>query len=129
MNADVQTWLWRLAMSWVVSEMVPWWMRPRLLRLLGCRVAAGVVIHSGARIISPNLVIAPGVLLNYECLLDNQEASITIGERTYLGERVTLMTMSHVPDRWRSGPANTTAVRSPSVPMRGSASERSCCPG
>ena len=89
--------LWRRAAAAAASELVPWRVRPRLLRALGCEVDDSAGIHAGFVLLSSALTIEPGAFLNYGCLLDNQEVSITIGERAFIGPRAMLLTTSHEP--------------------------------
>lgn len=89
--------LWRAACTTAVSNYVPWPLRPRLLRALGCEIGDSVIIHASTVILTPALEIKAGAFLNYGCLLDNQEELITIGERAFLSPRVMVMTTSHEP--------------------------------
>jgi maltose O-acetyltransferase len=92
---DLGTFLRRAALRVLFTDLIPWRLRPRLLRAFGCRVHPHVVIHAGTRLLSAQLTVERGAFVNYDCLLDNQEARITIGERAFLGPRVMLITTSH----------------------------------
>lgn len=92
-----RTFLWRAIAGVISSDLVPWRYRGRLLRGLGCDIDPSAVVHAGLRVLSPRLTIRRGAFLNYECLLDNQEAWITIGERAFLASRVSVLTTTHEP--------------------------------
>jgi maltose O-acetyltransferase len=97
MPTGAQTALWRAAAGAAASDLVPWTQRGRLLSRLGCDIHASAVLHAGLRVLSPRLAIAAGAFLNYECLLDNQDEWIRIGERAFLASRVTILTTTHRP--------------------------------
>ena len=92
-----QTALWRAAARLAAGDAVPWRYRGRLLGGLGCDIDRTAIVHAGLRVLSPRLTIAAGAFLNYECLLDNQDAWITIGERAFLASRVSVLTTTHEP--------------------------------
>lgn len=92
-----KTMLWRAVAALAANDLLPWPYRPRVLRALGCNVHPTAVIHAGLRVLSPRLEIGAGAFLNYDCLLDNQEAHITIGERAFLAPGVAVLTTTHEP--------------------------------
>lgn len=78
----------------LASAWFPQALKPRVLRLLGARVASGAVLRRRVDVYGRNLDIAEGVFVNVGTQIQNY-ANVTIGRNVQIGPRVTILTVDH----------------------------------
>ncbi|MDB5690306.1 MAG: lacA [Sphingomonas bacterium] len=85
--------------------------RVRMIRAAGMELGPDVVIKPGTFIGGGRLRIGRAAYVNRECLLE-AAGGLTIGERTGIGPRVTILTISHelMDDYPRHGPTRIEPV-------------------
>jgi maltose O-acetyltransferase len=91
----VRHYLSQLLMTFAMSSISPARkVRPRLLALMGVKLPASSVIHSGTRVGSVRHRFGERVLINVDCHLDGA-APITIGDDVRIGSGTIIITGGH----------------------------------
>ncbi len=93
------------------SKLLPFPLRPLLLRRFGLEVGEGAVIFHGCFFGGTDVSIGERTFVNYSCTFDNN-AAITIGSDCAIGMNVLVVTSTHEvgPSQRRAGALSSAAV-------------------
>lgn len=89
-----KTFIWNILVNAVLSSyLIPPYLRRKMLRLIGLKVFGA--IHAHCYIASNKLQLASGSYLNRGCIIDNENATVSIGNNCSIGFNVMLLTTNH----------------------------------
>lgn len=90
----IKQYLWNLFINgFLMSYIVPPTIRRFLLNVLGCEM--GGVIHGHSILLSTKLKMGTHSYINRNCLIDNAEETISIGNNVSIACRVAIHTTNH----------------------------------